>query len=178
MKFKIDVELDWVGEEGNLDDQIQAAIVNKVVTAVSAGITKEATEQAKELIGPKVNALVEQTYNDLIASKIVLTDKWGDKKQEFESIRELIKARWDNFLNELVDKDGREYDGYGSGQMKRVDFFIKEQLRVFADKWTKEALESITLAIKNTVGKELKTELGERLSKVLNIDNLIQKQVR
>ncbi len=178
MKFKIEVELDWVGEEGNLDDEIQAAIVNKVVTAVSAGITKEATEQVKALIGPKVDALVEQTYNDLVTSKVVLTDKWGDKKQEFTSIRELIKTRWDNFLDELVDKDGHKYNGYGSGQMKRVDFYIKEQLRIFADKWTKETLEAITSTIKKIVGNELKTELGERLSTVLNIDNLIQKQIK
>jgi len=176
MKFKIEVELAWVGEEGNLDDEIQKAIVDKVVSSVSKGITEQVQKEASATITPKVNELVEKTYEELVAGKVVLTDKWGDKKHEYPSIKELIKARWDEWLAEIVDDRGNKSDGYTRGHVtERVNFLVKNQIEAFSKEWTKKVLEEITNNIKKTLSDDLKVALGERVMDVIDIKSLVAK---
>jgi len=175
MKFKIEVELDWIGEEGSLDDEIQKSIVHQVVQAVSEEITKNVQTEATAIIGPKVDELVEKTYNDLVNSKVVIvTDRWGDKNREYENMRDLIKAKWDGFLGEKVDSQGRPTTSYNNSDAKtRVEHLVNEQLTKFSQEWTKRVLVEITDNIKSTLSADLRAALGERVMDLIDIKSLV-----
>jgi hypothetical protein len=174
MKFKIEVELDWISEEGDIDKEIQTAIVSKVVSSVSEDIKKTVQKEASAIITPKVTELVEKTYEELISGEVTLTDKWGDKKKTYSSIKELIKASWDSYLDEMVDAQGRTTRGYGETK-KRVDTLIYDQLEKFSKEWTKKVLVEITDNIKATLSNDLKAALGERILDVIDLKQLIAK---
>jgi hypothetical protein len=168
------VDIDWIGEEGNIDEEIQKSIVSKVVSSVSTDIKNAVQKEASEIITPKVTELVEKTYEELISSEVVLTDKWGDRKKTYPSIRELIKSRWDEYLDEMVDDRGRTSNGYGATK-KRIDSLIKDQLEEFSKTWTKKVLIEITDNIKATLSNDLKAALGERIMDVIDLKQLIAK---
>jgi len=176
MKFKIEVELDWIGEEdGSLDDELKKAVAATIVKQVSEQVKADVSAKVKDRIESMVDGLVKETYDEIINRPIVLRDSWGDKRKEFPNIRDLVKERFDAWLNEMTDSSGRASDYHAK---KRVEWIIKDQLSNMSADFTKKAIEEVVTNIKKTLSEDLKAALGERVFGLIGVDTLVAKGLK
>ena len=125
MKFKIEVDVDYIDDEHNLDNSIKEKIVEAVVEKINESAIEDISEQAQKKMIDRANEVVSSAYETLLGKPILITDQWGNKDKEYPSVVEMIKARFDNFMTEKVDNSG-----YKStyGDITRIDFIVKKQL--------------------------------------------------
>lgn len=83
-KFTVEVELDFLEEDGSIDETLRDAIAAKVVSSVSAAAQKSVQQKVDALldeemkgmaavIGEQLNAKMEAFFNE----PRNITDKWG-----------------------------------------------------------------------------------------------------
>lgn len=178
MKFTVDIEIDWIDEESNLDDEIKAGIINgianKVEKTVMEKVEKKAFAETELKIGnveEKVNELVSKTFDDFMNNTVGITDGYGDTIKTFTSVRELLKDRFDNFLTESVNDEGN-VSSYG-GKTQRIKHIIDKQLKTFADEFTTDAVKQVSEEIKHHVNEGLTNKLGAELMRVLKVNKML-----
>lgn len=180
MKLNIQVELEWIDEEGNLDEQVRNQIISGVVARVSRGNIEEAERAAKEAIRTQVAATIDNQIikitEELLAGEFDVTDRWGEVKVHQTTVKKELKKELDAFLTQKVDKDGRpQPDGYGSYDT-RINWLIQ---RTLLDKYTglKKEVEQVSAKIqaelKEYVDSLLKAQLGEGIAKAIGLDAII-----
>ena len=174
MKFNVEVEIDWIDEEGDLDSTVQKAIIEKVVEKVSGRVVEDVTKKATKDIGDQISCLVTKTYNEILKKEIVITDKWGDKQESYPDIKAMIKERFDKFLTEKVDKDG--YPSTYGDSSTRFNWIIKKELSQMSGKWMKDAINEVTKNINATLTDDLKTALGGKIADLVDISSLLNKK--
>lgn len=173
MKFNIEVEIDWLGEDSSLDERIQ----NKIVDAVVKRITEKAVGlvegDALKQISAKVDDLLEKTYVEFLEKGVTITDQWGDVKRKDVRIYDLIKEKADNWLTRRVDKEGRE-SSYGAN-WTRMEWLINKQLDQQTKRMSDEIVKKVSETIKKYINDSLKDAIGEKLVKEIGLDNIINK---
>lgn len=146
MKVKVEVDIDWIEEDGNIDEEVKYQIIEGVKGAISKQcldkVENKASEQIDNAISQSITAAsakIEQEAvqfaRDWLDKKVVVTDRWGDVKKE-ASISDLIKETFDNLLEKKVDEKGRFVSGYGGGTKlinwltgNRVQEIVQEKLK-------------------------------------------------
>ena len=53
-KFNITVDLDWLDEEGNIDQQLKDEILSSITEKVCGNITKSLEEKAEKILNDKM----------------------------------------------------------------------------------------------------------------------------
>lgn len=177
MKLNLEIELDWIDEESNLDEAVKQnvidAIVDKIQKKVSTDVATKVNDIIDKTIVGKINTMTENLFNDFMNKEIQITDNYGSTIKHYPNVTTLIKERFDNFMNQTVDEKGNTYDGSYGSKYKRLNFIIDKQLREFADKFTKDAVEQVSKEIKNHVQSGLTTKLGNELMKVLKVNEML-----
>ena len=73
-KFNITVDLDWLDEEGNIDQQLKDEILSSITEKVCGNITKSLEEKAEKILNDKMrdvenevnkrlNLMMQQFFN-------------------------------------------------------------------------------------------------------------------
>jgi hypothetical protein len=163
MKIKVEVEIDWINEEGNLDAEIQEQIISGVKSAISKDCLKlvehktsmaidDGMKKAIETMQEKVSDFFEQWLN----KETILTDKYGDIVKK-GSLNEIIKSQFNDCMNERVDKDGKitSYNG-----ISRIEFFSGKKVKEVVD----DSLKSYAKNIDETIKKQIELGIKERVS--------------
>lgn len=178
MKFKIEVELDYLSEDGTLDKAVQKQIVSKIVAKINTASTDDMAEKANKLLSDRATQIVDAAYEQLLQKPVTITDQWGKVVKEYTNAAEMIKDRFDKFMLERVDGYGERtnsaYGEYGT----RMDHIIKKQLDKIAKEFTEKAVKEVAEKIKVTLNDSLKEKLGERLINVMEIDKVLAKQLK
>lgn len=172
-KFKIDVEIDWLGEDGALDDEIKDSIKNQIVEkiekTVMSDIRDTAIQAAESRIGIWINRFIQQLSSE---KAIPYKEHSYDREVKMVTIEELLGKKFEEALNQIVDKDGRptssSYDRYGT----RLDWITGKQARIYADERVKEFIKDIKDDIESYTSKKVKEEMMKQLtaSLISNID--------
>lgn len=181
MKLNLEVELDWIDEEMNLDDTIKQNVINSVVNRIQAKVNEQVESKINKIIDTtivdRINNKVDALFDEFTNKQIALTDGYGDKVKVYENVIALIKDRFDNFMEQPVDDNGKTYDStysiYGS-RFKRVEFMIDKQLKDFANKFTADTVKRVSEEIKLHVADGLQTKLGSELMRVLKVDKMLE----
>ena len=178
MKLNLEIELDWIDEEKGLDETVKEQIIDGVVSKIQ--------KQIETKIETKVNAVIDTTivakisektdslFEDFINRPVTITDRYGDKIKVYENMSDLIKERFDKFMEQKVDEQGRSTDSSYGKTFARLDFIISKQLNDFANKFTTDAVASVSAEIKQHVKEGLTTKLGAELMKVLKVNEMLQ----
>lgn len=175
MKFKIEVEIDWIDDEHNLDSSIKEKIVEAVVDKINESAIEDISEQAQKKMIDRANEVVSMAYETLLGKPILITDQWGNKEKEYPSVVEMIKGRFDKFMTEKVDTYGSQSN---YGESTRIDYIVKKQLEKITKEFTEKAVKEVAEKIKVTLNDSLKEKLGERLINVMEIDKVLAKQLK
>ena len=176
MKFNIEVEVDWIGEEGNIDEVIKKEISDHVVNTITSKIEKEMEERATAAISDKVDDMCNNLINEFLSRKINVTDSWGKAIIVDTTIEDILKKRFEEFWNTVVDEKGRSgCDGYGKKQTRTM-WAIDDIVKVHAERFVKAVTDDTEAKIKATITDQLKAKVVAKIVGDLGLDKLLLEQ--
>lgn len=175
MKFNIEVELDYIGEDGCLDDAIKESILSSV--------TKTVMEKVSEQVDAKLDAIIVKAAEDK-ASKIVdmitgefmnkefsRIDQFGDEIETGLTVKNLLKKRFDEFWKAPVNSDGGE--GRHGETKSRVEWKIEAMIKIHSEKFAKILTADTEDKIKASMKENLSKTIGAKLVTELGFDKLL-----
>jgi len=171
MKIKIEVDVEYLSDEGSIDDQVKDAIAAKIVDQINEGSISSLAATAEKMINDRAYTLVDDVFKRIMDEPIAITDNWGKVQKEYKNTETMIKDRFDKFMLERVDNEGRA-SSYGDHQT-RMDLIIRKQLDKTAKEFTTNAVKEVTEKIKSVLSDDLKLALGDRLINMMEIDKVL-----
>lgn len=178
MKLNLEINLDWIDEEKGLDETIKEQIISGVVSSVQNQINSKIEDKVNRIIDEtivtKINEKTDALFFDFVSRQVTLCDNYGSKIKVYENMEQLIKERFDNFMTEKVDDQGRSTTSAYGKNYPRLEFIINKQLKDFAEKFTTDAVKQVSTEIKQHVKDGLTTKLGAELMSVLKVNEMLQ----
>lgn len=176
--MNLEIELDWIDEESNLDETVKQQVIDSVVRKIQSGVESKVEKKINETIDAtivsKINEMTESVFNDFINKEVCLSDRYGDKIKCYPSLKDLLKERFDNFMTQQVDKNGKTTDSRYDSTFGRLEFIIDKQLKDFANQFTTDAVKKVSAEIQTHVKDGLTQKLGSELMKVLKVEKMLQ----
>ena len=180
MKFKIEIDLGWIDEEYNIDDEIKTAITDHILQKIK---TKEIEEKLKNkiestfsnFVTERLNKLIDSTYNSFMGKEVSLTNKYGDIVKT-ASIDDIIKERFDNYFTEKVDSYGKA-GGYGANT-SRIDWIMQNKIDRFAESFTADTIKDIENRLKKHFSDVLQEKLTATIAKKLGLTKLLEGKIK
>ena len=167
--INITLDLEWIGEDGSLDETLKNEIANKVVAMASKSsekaIEKMVTEQIKGL-DKTVSSRLNEIMEDFFTKKVAITDQWGDVKKT-TSVTELLKSKCDSFMTEKVDRDGNvtNYNG-----VPRTEYLANRICGPAFEKIVKDRADTLMKDAFTRLDATIKATLGDRIAKLAGLE--------
>jgi hypothetical protein len=180
-KFNITVELDWMDEEFNLDDEIRETIINDIVNKVQDRLVSQTetecnnriNEQMKNIemtVSNKLNSIMDEFFD----TPRDVTDKYGDVVKRGMTVKETLKKACDDFMNQPLDEYGRPTNSsYNIKYKTRLDYFVAQSINSDMEWKIKKAVSDVTDNLKKKISEEVKKQMGDKLASILEIDKML-----
>lgn len=178
MKVNITVDLDWLGEDGNIDELMQDEIIGGVKKAISIQCLERVEKQASKAIESAIdeavdaatgmiNSRVTSFVNEWLSNEVVVTNKYGEEVRR-GSIKEIIRNQFDEVLNATVNSDGQivKQGSYGA-KTSVVRFLTGEAV--------KEIVSDELLSYKEDIDSKIKTAINSGIKQ--NVSDLFAQMV-
>ncbi len=175
MKLNISVELEWLGEDGDLDAEVKQEIISGVKSAISrdclAKVEKEASAQINQAINESISVAkkaIEQKAikfaDDWLEKEVTVTDKWGDV-QDCLTITDLIKRSFDKTLEKKVDSSGNFSNDYNA--MPLVKYLMGRRMEELVQAKIKPLQKDIDNAIANAVNAGIRKNVSDKFAEMV-----------
>jgi hypothetical protein len=178
MKFNLEIDIDWIDEDSNLNDQVKEEIINTIIARVNNSIEKTIKPKIEEkidgMIVEKIDSLISGIFSDFMDKEVNITDSYGDVITSHENVYAVIKSRFDKFMIQTVDDRGETSNGRYGGNQTRLHYIIDKQLKDFADDFTTNAVKQVSAEIKEHVKEGLTNKLGSELMNVLKVNDMLK----
>ncbi|MED1792845.1 hypothetical protein P4V54_09190 [Brevibacillus nitrificans] len=183
-KITIEVELDWISEDGDLDSTIKQEVINGIQAKFTERVEKNTRDmlnkKLEEVAGKVTDEFLEKVMSDSVSTMQIpyKSSEWGSNVQML-SLSEFVGMRYDRYLKEKVlDSDGNKPRYSSDAKMSIHEFFINKFLE-------KELVGKVTTLIKTarqdaeqtvikTLEDNLRAQLSADLINRLNIPNLLK----
>ena len=176
--FKIEVGMDWIGEDGNIDETIKQEIASSIIKTVSEKAIKDIEAKVDNMVNQavleKINAKLEELLQDFLNRPRTITDSYGDVKRNGVSVMDLLKEQCDNFIEAVVDSEnGKPITGphYGS-KKRRIDYFIEKSIDYEMKRSIERAVDNVKTAMQKYVEETVKAKIGENIAKAIGLDKI------
>jgi len=173
MKFTVEVEIGWLGDDGSLDEEVEQRMLASVVERVS----KQVEGRLNDLVSKQLDSIIDSRCNEMITSwldrEIQVTDRWGDKQSE-GTIEEILRAKFDSFWEQKVDKNGSGNSGYGD-KTTRLEWLLKKHVTDYAGTWSKKLSEDIEKQVRAMLSDKLKASIGGGIIDQLGVPQLMER---
>jgi len=171
-KFKIEVDIDWLGEDCDLDstlkEEIADNIINRVQKETIRDISVLAMQKADKVLDKWIDDLVVNTMGTKIPYK---KSDWGSKV-EMISIEDMLAIKFEKALTQIVDENGKptnsSYNSYGT----RLEWLTGKLANKYVDQRVQEFVKDIKRDVEDYTSKKVKEEMVKQLtaSLISNID--------
>lgn len=180
-KFNITVELDWMDEEYNLDEEIRETIVNSVVNKVQDRLVNQVetecnnkiNDQLKNIetaVSDKLNGIMDAFFDE----PRDVTDKYGDVIKKGVTVRDTLKKACDEFMNQSLDEHGKPTtSSWNIKYNTRVDYIVAKSIDYNMESAIRRAVEDVTKNLKNKIADEVKRQMGDKLANILELDKML-----
>ena len=172
MKLNIQVELEWLDEEGNLDDEVQHQIISGVKQAISKDclslVEKKTQKSIDDGMESAINLMkdkVSEFFEDWLNNEAVITDKYGDKVEE-GSLKDIIKREFSNCMNERVGSDGKAASSYNS-KYTRLEFVTGKKVKEIVDEYLSSYGKDIDKTIKENIEQGIKSRVSNKFAEMV-----------
>ena len=191
-KFNIEVELDWIGEDGySIDDEIKEQVVSGVKNELLKKTTDDIVKKLDSEIAKKLQEstkIIDQRVEDFVATvteqqiqKIRIPYKencWGSEV-EFIPISEYVGMKYEEYLNrKIYDKDFNlaryDSDKYYSISEKSIREYLNKTLSAQVSEMVKKAQKEAEDTVLKTLEQNLQNQLTVDTIKRLNIPKLLE----
>lgn len=180
-KFNVTVNIDYLDEDGNLDDSICEQIVNAIVGNVSDKVTEKVEKKAEEAFNSQISDLEETTckklnaiMEDFFNTPKDITDQWGDVIEKGVTVKEKLKKACDQFMNQPLDKNGNPTNSSYATYKTRVDYLVAKAIDHDMERAIQKAVKEVTDNLKNKISDEIKRQMGEKLADVVGLNNMLK----
>ncbi len=177
-KFNITVDIDYIDEEGNLDEELYNRIVNSVVEKVSSKVSEKVITDAEEQITKQIDTIrdqISQKLNSLMEEFFEqprnMYDKYGDLIKSNTSVKDLLKQECDTFLNCKVNTNGNP-DAYS--KRTRAEYLVNKVCGYELESAIKKATEKLTKEVNTKVQEMVKFQLGDKIGGLIGIDDILK----
>ena len=172
MKMNVVIELDWLGDDGNVDEFVKEEIASRVQSLVSKkviseietksgmainDITKNLIENAEKNISEKFTAL----FDLWIKEPIEVTGKWGEPSFS-GTIFDLMKKRFDEYV-----KNGKTRIQGTYKDVPMYDFIIGNYVKDYVEKQVGDLSKDIDKKIKEAIDDNLKNKIGSKFAELV-----------
>ena len=174
MKITIDWDKDYI--DGTIEDKI----VDRIVTATMKKLKVSQINDIVMTLNDKVNNYTLEILENFIDRPINVTDKWGEVTEQHESVNELLKTRFDTFISEAVDSEGRPKNSHScSGtHHSRLNWLLKEKISQMMREIYSETLRDLSSEVTKCARKANETMKKETAKEFVNsLDEKIQKMI-
>ncbi len=180
-KFNITVELDWMDEEFNLDEEIRETIINSVVNKVQDRLVQQVDTECNNRINSQL-ASIETAVSDKLNGIMDaffdeprdVTDKYGDVIKKGVTVRDTLKKACDEFMNQSLDEYGKPTtSSYNTKYKTRVDYFVAKSIDSDMEWRIKKAVSDVTDNLKKKITEEVKKQMGDKLANILELDKML-----
>lgn len=180
-KFNITVELDWMDEEYNLDEEIRETIINGIVNKVQDRLVSQTetecnnriNEQMKNIemaVSNKLNSIMDEFFD----TPRDVTDKYGDVVKRGVTVKETLKKACDDFMNQPLDEYGKPTTSlYNTKYKTRLDYFVAKSIDSDMEWRIKKAVSDVTDNLKKKISEEVKKQMGDKLANILELDKML-----
>jgi DNA-binding protein YbaB len=179
-QFNITVNLDWLDEDGNIDEALRGEIVKKIVDSAHEkafkSVETEALAKLNEVmkgIDASVSDRLNKIIEDFFTTPRDITDKWGDVVKKKTTVVDQPKKECESFFNTPVDADGCPTQ-YNAKYSNRPDYIVAKVLSSSMEYEVKNAVEKAVKKVKETVQAQINTSLGEKLGGLVGIGDLFK----
>lgn len=166
-KFKLEVEIGYIGEDYNLDEAVINEIESNIVNKIKFETIERIKEEALCIAENSITEWVEDTIKTMVTSRKIPKNSYS---KEMITLEEMIGEKFERALSETVDKEGRatNYGGYGT----RLQWLCGESAKKYADERVRGFVKDIKYDIEQYTSKKVKEELLSQLTNQLvkNID--------
>lgn len=179
-KFNITVELDWMDEEYNLDEEVRETIINSVVNKVQDRLVQQVDTECNNRINNQMASIekaVSDKLNDIMDEFFDeprdVTDKWGNVVKKGVTVRDTLKKSCDEFMSQSLDEYGKPATAYNAKYKTRVDYIVAKSIDHDMEWAIKKAVEDVTKSLKNKITDEVKKQMGDKLANILELDKML-----
>ncbi|CAB1223579.1 hypothetical protein SFB10_3595 [Serratia liquefaciens] len=176
MKINITVDLEWLGEDGDMDAEIKHEIINGVKSAISrdclAKVEKEASTQINQAISESIlsakKAIEQKAINfadEWLEKEVTVTDKWGDV-QDCLTITDIIKRSFDKVMEKKVNSSG-EFTNDGYNSMPLIKYLMGKRMEELVQAKIKPLQKDIDTAIANAVNAGIRKNVSDKFAEMV-----------
>lgn len=129
MIIKAEFEIDYIREDETIDGHILRKAIEKVMDGFGDKMKERIQNEVDNAFAQRINAFIEDILSGFLDRNIVITDRYGDEVARYESAREMLKEKFDNFLSERVTDNGevaKERNGCHSSSKPRIEYLVKK----------------------------------------------------
>lgn len=176
-KIDLTLDLDWIDEYGNIDDFVKESIINNISGLITSDIRKNIEEEANKRIQAhtlsKIDDMINGIVEDLLEKQFTIYDDYGDVKVKNTTVKDQLKKRLDNFLEEKVDDNGST-TGYNRDKT-RLEYFMLKQIDYDMQRKIDAAATEIKKGLERYIETTMKDKIGENVAKVIGLDKIMKK---
>lgn len=155
MRINVDFELDWVNDEDTIDAAVSRKIIDKAVEQASVKVIETIKKNVDNQLANKVDEFLNDILAKFMDRNIVVTDSWGNEVTRYEDVNELLEEKFDAFVTEVVDSNGKTSRERGcsvSGD-PRFEHLIKKHIN--------QKIRDIELQITKEINEYFKSKINE-----------------
>lgn len=193
-KFNIEVELDWMDEEGGytIDDEIKEQVISGVKDALLRKTTDEAVKKVDEAIADKIKeseSIIQETVDKFVQNiceekiaNIMIPIKTGSWSSDVKYIplSEYVGKRFEEFSTEKkYDKDGEitRYSSERALSMAEVitSKYLEKELGTKVEKMIANAKREVEESLVRSLEQKLKENLAKETIERMNIPDVLKR---
>lgn len=174
MKFKFEVELDWVAAENGLDEEIKARLIEQVVNEALKKIGDSVEKESGKIISEKIDTHIQGKLEELLTRNIIIANKFGAIEKRYESINELMEEKFDNFLTTPVDKNGKPVDGCSYGaKSTRIEHYVEGAVSSKVKEFAEKAVMDAERKVKSMLTENIKAKITQKLAAQFDLGDIL-----
>lgn len=150
MKFNVEIDIDWVDEESNIDDEIRNRIVadlsKQVISKFSDGVSKQISIDAERLVRAKTELII----NTVLEKPITISEGWNNKT-EYDSIYDMIEKRMSKLYEDKLMTTGKcvadpllkNIEKYVDSITKKLLFDVEKAIKIHSENAAKKCVKEV-----------------------------------
>jgi hypothetical protein len=183
-KVKIELDLDWMNEDGSIEELIK----DELISSLQAKFTAKAEKKMEEMMNEKLEGVAAKISDDFL-EKIMSErienlqipfkeSQWGSEIKLLP-MSEFVGARYERFLNTKVyDKDGNKAKYESDAKVSINEFFInrylEKELVGKVNNLISKARQDAEETVIKTLESNLKSQLSADIINRLNIPSMLK----
>lgn len=183
-KVKIELDLDWITEDGDIDQTIKDEVIGNLQSKFTAKAEQRANEILEQRLGDITSKVSDEFLEKVMQEKInnlQIPYKTSDWRSEVQilSLSEFVGIRYEDYLKRKVfDKDGNSPRYQSDATVSIHEFFInkflEKELIGKVNALIKKARQEAEETVIKTLESNLKVQLSADIINRLNIPHLLK----